>query len=689
VNADPNTLFNYAFSAHQAGNVKEAISMYQQLLVQLPDEPQILTALGTAWFQLESYSEGVKMLERSIDIFPNQVHALSNIAFGLHKLSRFDEAITFCDRAIALAPDFSAAHNNKANSLNKVKRFDEALASCDSAIDLDPNSADVHHIRGNILNEMGSFDKALENYDRAIFLNSNFIDAYFSRSNLLNELKRFEEALIGYDHLLSLKPDFVDAYCNRGDVLRGLKRPEEALKSYEKAILFKPDCIEAHNNRSVVLNELKCFEQVIECCDYLIALKPDLAEAYSNKGNALNELNRLDEALMSHDYAISLKSDFAEGYVNRGNVLSALRRFDKALENYNQAILLKSDLIEAYCNRGVAFKELNCFEKALQDYDYVIAMKPECAESYWNKALIKLTLGEFIEGWKLCEWRWKCEQIKKNRAFEQPLWLGDASISGKTILIYPEQGLGDIIQMCRYVPMLNALGAKVVLEVPVSLVSVVSTLKSDLDIVKKGATLPNFDVQCPIMSLPLALKTTVDTIPAEIPYLFSNPAKQKVWKERLGTKTKPRIGFVCSGSTTHNDDSKRSIPLDLLKPLFELPHEFHMLQKEIRSDDQKVLELFPHIQIYQEYLVDFSDTAALIEEMDLVVSVDTSVVHLAGALGKPVWVLISWAPDFRWLLDRTDNPWYPTATLFRQPERGNWEHVIEDICQKLKGQYVL
>jgi tetratricopeptide (TPR) repeat protein len=653
MNADPNTLFNYAFSLHQRGGVKEAISLYQQLLVQFPNEPQLLAFLGAAWVQLENFEEGVRFLEKSLEIFPDQELVLSNLAFAFHELNRFEDSIRCCDRAIALNLNFAAVHNNRANSLNKVKRFDEALISCNRAIELQPN----------------------------------FTEAYNNRGNILEKLKRFDDALISYEHAIRLNPDYAIAYNNKATLLIELKQFKEALLSCNHAITLKPDFIDAHSNLIHILMELEYFDEALVSCDRALTLKPDSVEVHLNKGNTLNKLNRFDESLTSYENVIVLKPDFAAAHSNRANVLNKLKRFDEALVSCDHAIALNPGFADAYCNKGILFTELKRFDEALVSYDCATDLNPDFSNVHLNKAFISLTLGDFDKGWRLYEWRWQ-GLLKKQKTFSQPLWLGDASISGKTILIYPEQGLGDIIQMCRYVPMLNALGAKVVLEVPVSLVSVVSTLKGDFDIVEKGTVLPNFDVQCPIMSLPLALKTTVDTIPAEIPYLFSDPAKQKVWKERLGTKTKPRIGFVCSGSTTHNDDSKRSIPLDLFNPLFELPLEFHMLQKEIRPDDQKVLELFPHIQTHQEYLVDFSDTAALIEEMDLVVSVDTSVVHLAGALGKPVWVLISWVPDFRWLLDRTDSPWYSTATLFRQTELGNWVGVIEKVCQKLKGQYL-
>ena len=269
------------------------------------------------------------------------------------------------------------------------------------------------------------------------------------------------------------------------------------------------------------------------------------------------------------------------------------------------------------------------------------------------------------------------------RNFKEPLWLGNESIKDKTILIYAEQGLGDSIQFCRYIKMIEALEPKeIILEVPKVLISLLSSLKSKINLVEKGA-FNTFDLQCPMMSLPHAFKTTVDNIPAEIPYLYVDKNKSKFWHKKLGTKTNHRIGLVWSGSTTHKNDHNRSLLLEQLAPLIDLPFEFHCLQKEIRSVDLNLLNEFKKIRQHQDSLLDFSDTAGLIEQMDLVISVDTSVAHLAGAIGKQVFILLPFAPDYRWMLDRTDSPWYPTATIFRQQISNNWDNVIDQVKLEL------
>ena len=458
---------------------------------------------------------------------------------------------------------------------------------------------------------------------------------------------------------------------------------KDAVELYKQLLDQFPNNPNLLTAYGIALVLLESSVEGIQLLEKSLEISLDQSIAHFYIGYALADLKLFDKALTSCNHAIALRSDYADAYSNRANILITLKRFDEALISCDHAISLNPNLAEAHNNRGVILNELKQFDESMWSYEQAISLKPDYAEAYWNNSLNKLILGDFKQGWKLHEWRWKSFIKEHVREFSKPLWLGDTSISGKTILIYGEQGFGDVIQFCCYINMVSDLGANIIVEVRSSLLSLMATLRDDIIVIEKGETLPAFDFQCPIMSLPLAFKTTVETIPSDIPYLFCDPNKQKIWKDRLGAKTKKRIGFVCSGSTMHKDDKKRSIPLHLLKPLLELPFEFHLLQKEIQSDEKAFLAEHLYIKTQQENLADFADTAALINEMDLIISVDTSVAHLAGALGKTVWILLAWKADWRWLLDRTDSPWYPTATLFRQSEMGSWEGVIADICQKL------
>lgn len=422
----------------------------------------------------------------------------------------------------------------------------------------------------------------------------------------------------------------------------------------------------------------------IKLLEESIRIAPNNSEAHNNKAMALAELNRLDEALQSFNQAIKIDPGNVGAHLGLADTLHSLSRYDEAVRSYQRALQLAPSNPLAHYFMGFNLHLLGKYHEAIRSYELAIQFKPDFGEAQWNRSLLKLLIGDFAEGWKLYEWRWKAASSRKyQRDFPHPLWLGQESIAGKTILVHAEAGLGDSIQFCRYLPMIEGMGARIVLEIQSALVTLISSLGCDFAVVHGGQEIPDFDVQCPMMSLPLAFKTELDTIPAGVPYLHADPDKQRRWQERLGAKGAPRVGLVWSGSEEHGNDRNRSIRLEALRPLFELPVEFHSLQKEYRDTDKVLLSQAPQIKDHQHELEDLSDTAALIGELDLVISVDTSVAHLAGALARQVWVLLPFVPDFRWLLDRSDSPWYPTATLFRQPKAGDWDSVIRNVRGEL------
>lgn len=406
-----------------------------------------------------------------------------------------------------------------------------------------------------------------------------------------------------------------------------------------------------------------------------------LATIAAQQGDSALAVDLFDRALM-------VKPSFAAAWSNRGNALLELKRPDEALASYDRALRIQPEYALALHGRANALRELHRYEEALASYARALKAKPDYAEAHWNESLCRLLLGDFDLGWQKYEWRWKqAQSARAFRNFSQPLWLGETPLAGKTILLHAEHGFGDTLQFCRYASLVAATGARVVLEVPPDLKLVCQTLAGVDILLDTSEGLPAFDFQTPLMSLPLAFGTRLDSIPAAVPYLHSDPAKVTAWQTLLGPRTKPRIGLVWSGSPHHGNDQNRSLAVSMLDQLVSDAAEFICLQKEFRNDDDRFVQQQFNVRTFGEQLRDFSDTAALVAALDLVVTVDTSIAHLAGALGKPVWILLPFAPDFRWLLERTDSPWYPSARLFRQPGFGQWPPVLADLREALAEQF--
>ncbi len=579
---------------------------------------------------------------------------------------------------------------NQGVALHQRGKLAEAEEIYGEVLSQHPNHFDALHLLGVIALQTQQTERGIELIRRAIGQNAKVAGAHSNLANALMLVNRPEEALASYDRAIALSPDYAEAFNNRGNALLILKRPEDALASYDSAVALKPDYVEAYNNRGLALRSLKRAEDALASCDKAIALKPDYAEAHYNRGNALGDLHQPDAALVSYDQAIALKPDHAEAYYNRGNVLGDLERPEDALASYDWAIALKPDYAEVYNSRGNALVRLNRPKEALASYDTAMTLKPNYAEAYWNQSLCYLLTGLFEQGWRQYEWRKKRQKPIAVRSYPQPLWLGEENITGKTLFIYWEQGIGDTIQFCRYATLVADLRAQVILEVPKTLMRLLSHLSGVTQLVEPETELPSFDYQCPLLSLPLAFKTTLSNIPSTIPYLKSSADKSRLWQEKLRDRSKLRVGLVWSGGFRPDQpelwsvNSRRNIPLAKLAILKNPDIEFYSLQKgEPAASELAELKRRnwdgPRIIDYTSELHDFSDTAALVENLDLVISVDTSTAHLAGALGKPVWILNRFDTCWRWFLDRSDSPWYPTAKLYRQKKAGHWDDVIQQI----------
>jgi tetratricopeptide (TPR) repeat protein len=673
-----------AIALHQQGLLGEAEALYRTILAAQPGHFDALHLLGVLAIQQGQVASGLDLIGKAIGINPHDAAAHSNFGLALHELKRPEEALDSYGQALRLRPDYVEALFNRGNALLELKRPEDAVASYDQALRLRPGCIEALFNRGNALLELKRPEDAAASYDGALQAKPDYVEALFNRGLALRDLGRLDEALDSYEQAARLRPGYAEALFNCGNALLDLKRPEEAAASYGRALELDPGNADTLNNLGNALRDLKRPAEALARYEQALQLRPGLAAALNNRGNALQDLGRQEEALASYEQALQVNPDYVDALYNGGNALLALGRLEEALACYDRGLRFQPAHANALCNRGNALQGLRCREEALASYAQALQINPGLVEAHCNESLCRLTLGDWRGGFAKYEWRWEseaCATAKRN--FPQPLWLGQESLQGKTILLHPEQGFGDTIQLCRYAKRVAALGATVLLEVQPALKTLLAGVAGASQTFASGEPLPAFDCHCPLMSLPLAFGTRLDTIPAESFYLRADPLRAARWQARLGEKALPRVGLAWSGSALHANDRNRSMPLVQFGKLAAGPAQFIGLQKELRAIDRLILERRPGIAYHGDGLADFAETAALIANLDLVIAVDTAVAHLAGALGKPVWLLLPFSPDWRWLLGRGDSPWYPSARLFRQAKPGDWDGVIAEVAGAL------
>lgn len=536
-------------------------------------------------------------------------------------------------------------------ALHQQQQLPEALALYAQVLQLHPQHFDALHLSGIAAAQVRDLPRARELMSQAIAAHPQHAVAYVNRGAVLQDLGLWQQALADYDSALARQPGQADSHNQRGHVLKELQRYPEALESFDRAIRLEPGRPVFHNNRGIALRLLGLYPQALAAFDQALALQPAYPQALNNRANTLSNLGRHQQALETYDQAIALQPGLATFHTNRGNILQVLRQPQAALQSYRQATLLD----------------------------------PTDAHAHWSLSLCLLQLGQFEEGWPAYENRWERAEYRQRKSahFLRPRWHGDEDLHGKTLLLHGEQGFGDTLQFCRYASDVARRGGRVLLEVQKPLCSLLQGLPGVHQVMTAGEAVPAYDLQCPLLSLPLAFKTRLDSIPAAVPYLRADSEKIAQWQGRLGPRTRTRVGLVWSGSSGHQNDRQRSIALAEFLTLLPEGVQPVSLQKEVREADLPALPNRPDLMHLGDALADFSDTAALCALVDLVVCVDTSVAHLAGALGKPVWLLLPTNPDWRWLLDRSDSPWYPSARLFRQAVPGQWGDVLSGVRQAL------
>ena len=607
------------------------------------------------------------------------------IAIEHHQAGRLQPAEQIYRQILALQPDHADALHLLGVLAYQLGQYELAIERIGRAIALDGAVVTFHNNLGNVLKDQGKLDQAIACYRRALELKPDYALAHNNLGLVLSSQGNLHGAVACYRRATELKPDFADGHNNLGVALTDQGKLDEAAASCRRALELKPDYAEAHNNLGTALMHLGKLDEAVASFRRALELKPDYAEAHNNLGNAFEHQGKLDEAVASFRRALELKPDYAQVHNNLGVALQEQGSLDEAVACYRRALELKPDYPEAHNNLGNALKEQGTLDKAVACYRRALELKPDYADAHTDLAIACLLTGDWRHGWPEYQWRWQTKGFTARR-FGQPLWNGE-SLAGKTILLHAEQGLGDTIQFIRYAPMVKRYGGTVVVECQKPLAALLEGCPGVDHLVGQGDRLPAFDVYAPLLSLPLILQTSLATIPASIPYLFPKAAIVERWRKTLVEIDGFKVGITWQGNPAFHGDRCRSIPLRWFAPLAQVPG-VRLLSLQKGAGAEQLAELGDLFEVTKlgSRLHDFADTAAVMKNLDLVITSDTGPAHLAGALGIPVWVALAFVPDWRWLLDRGDSPWYPTMRLFRQRERGNWHAVVEEIKNALSGR---
>jgi tetratricopeptide (TPR) repeat protein len=550
---------------------------------------------------------------------------------------------------------------------------------------LKPDYAMAYNNLGTALKEQGKLDQAADCFRRALELKPDDLMACSNLASVCKEQGQLVEAAVSYRRALELKPDYAEGYADLGSVLRDLGRVDEAVACCRQALALRPEFAEALANLGVALREQGKLDEAVACQRRALELKPDFAAALANLGIVLREQGHLDEAVDCCRRAVQLKPDAAAALTNLGVALRDQGKLDEAVACQRRALELKPDFADAHNNLGVALLSQGKLEEAVACYDRALRWKADCPDAHFNRSLSWLLAGDFQRGWLEYQWRWQTNGFRLP-PFWQPLWDG-RPLQGKTILLYVEQGMGDAIQFVRYARHVKQAGARVIVECQKPLVPLLAGCLGVDELFGEGDYLPFFDVHTSLLSLPGIFQTSLKTIPAEVPYLFADPGLVEHWRGASKPIGGFKIGIAWRGSPTFRNDRTRSIPLSCFESLAGLPDvRLVSLQKGAGVEELPGVAGRFAVAELGSRLRDFADTAALLVNLDLVVTCDTAVAHLAGALGVPVWVALPLVPDWRWLLDRDDSPWYPTMRLFRQKRLGDWAGVFHQIKMALSSR---
>jgi tetratricopeptide (TPR) repeat protein len=655
----------HAVKLHQAGNLGEAEAIYCQVLSREANHPQALHMLGLIAHQAGRHQVALELISRAIAARPQIADMYSNRGLVLMRIGRLQEAIADLQQALALNPNYPEALNNLGNALFQMARYPEAVQYCQRAVTLRPDYAEAHNNLGNSLLNCGRIDDAIASYQRVI----------------------------------ALQPDHHEAYNNLGAAYINKNRLDDAIEVMTKALQLNPNDSDVLNNLGNAYKQKGQFEKALGLFRRAVAINPKHPAVQQNMGNTLMQHGDVDGAIAAYRQAISMRGDFAEAHQSLGNALYQKGRLDEATAAFNRAVQIRPDYYEAYSNLGNTLYYQGDLPAAETACRRALALKPGFPAAHWNLGLNLLLQGRLQEGWKEYNWRWQVRELDApKRDYPMPIWDG-GELGGRRILLHAEQGFGDTIQFMRYVPMVAGRGGRIIVGCQQELVPLFKDQMPVERWIVDKETLPDFSVHAALLNLPMILGTTLETIPAPVPYVRANPDAAGRWNVRIKNSDPSnreesnagrskagglKVGLAWAGRAAHANDRNRSMSLSLFAPLSQIPGlRFFSLQRDKPAQLSQGWPDATPLTDWADELHDFADTAALIENMDVIITVDTALAHLAGAMGKRVWTMLPFMPDWRWMQHREDSPWYPTMRLFRQPATGEWQTPLKKLAEAL------
>jgi tetratricopeptide (TPR) repeat protein len=676
---------------HQSGRSGEAVELLRKAVALSPGQAEFHYNLGVALQVLNRLDEAAASYQESLRLQPGRAEAHNNLGFAQLLRGRRDEALACFEQALRLNPDYAEAHSNRGEVLRLQGKLAEAAVCLEQALRLQPDFAEVHVRLGRTASAQGDSERARRCFEEALRLEPNRADVHNDLGLIFLRQGQLDRAEDCFQKALHCAPADVDALNNRGVVLRERGRLDEADTCFHQALRLKPDHAGAHNNLGRVCEDRGRLAEAAARFRLALCYDPDNAALHNNLANVLTTLGKPDESLPHYRQAVRLQPVEPVFHNNLANTLTLLGKPDEAEACCRQALRLRPDYADAFHNLAITLAAQGDFEQALAQNAEALRLQPENPGARNCRALWWLQQGDFERGWPEYEWRWKIRGVSA-RSFRQPTWDG-SSLAGRTILLYAEQALGDTLQFIRYAPLVKERGATVILECQTPLARLLAGSPGIDQLVPRGSPLPEFDVQAALLSLPGILRTTFATMPANVPYVFPDAGLVERWRSELSGDASFKIGIAWQGSTTFAGDRMRSLPLRHFAPLANVEgvRLFSLQKGPAREQIKDVARHFSVVDLgarLDETAGAFMDTAAVMKSLDLVVTSDTSIAHLAGALGVPVWVALSVGPDWRWLRDRADCPWYPTMRLFRQPRLHDWETVFENMAAELRQRTI-